>query len=530
MHAARHRARAAHYRARGDANRARFHDARASSAALAFGTTGTRYVFVLAPLNDVAATKLRAVLREATAASPIVAYLQAFSENFGTDKLGHATNVLPAQFNQYSSNKPAALVNIINEFEHARGNAHVHFVICPTQLTKNTGFKAAYETALLQSLGAQFWKELSPTLRAQFVCWLGKPKTRADLDANVTSVQQDGWQSAIPAVFDPMCAFAAFHGPDVLSADAMGAAVSFTPKTDSMLTAQRVSSVHVDENGLPHFKRVEKAGDPSTLRRTWYMHHSLDGLSYHGKTYANGNEKLGDAGSAYAKYLVDAASAAKPLASASSASMVMFQDYPDWDNPWFVKCAMYSSTGDVTLYSVGRPVMAESEKRKYTRPLDKIGAVLAWAKTVKIDETTGAPTMPFADSTGELLTDDETRKVKAVDKGLSDADARNIAIGWARMVREWIGKESARTVTVANCGYPARHGLNPLQHSKVLDLEAFVLPVPDPSRHKDDRLEYDEPTTEPKNVDDLRTGSMIGNSIVVNVVNAAHFKAGTAPH
>ena len=534
MHAARHRARAAHYRALGDAKRARFHDARASSAALAFGApaTGTRYVFVLAPLNDVAATKLRAVLREATADRHIVAYLQAFSENFGTDPLGHATNVLPAQFNQYSSKVPAELVNIINEFDRKRGgNMHVHFVICPTQLTKNGGFKAAYETALLQGLDAPFWKELSPTLRAQFVSWLSKPKTRADLDDRVASVQEGGWQSAIPTVFDPMCAFAAFNGPDVLSADAKKAAVSFMPKTDSMLTAQRVSSVHVDDKGRPHFTRVETDGETSTLGRTWYMHHSLDnlGLSYHGKTYKNGSDKLVDAGSAYAKYLVDAARAAKPRDGASSASMVMFQDYPDWDNPWFVKCAMYSSNGDVTLYSVGRPVMAESEKRKYTAPMKLYQRVMEWSSNVVIDPQGGAPMMPFADSTGtQLLSDDETRKVKAVDKGLSDADARNIAIGWARMVREWILKEvSARTVTVANCGYPARHGLNPLQHSKVLDLEAVVLPVTDSSRHKDDRLEYDEPKTAPDNVEDLRTGSMIGNCIVVN---AARFKAGTAPH
>jgi hypothetical protein len=131
----------------------------------------TDLIFVLAPLNPEAANRIRSSIRQSIReGKKVEVYMQAFTEN-EPDSPITAPNLLPMNFNQYSSDNPGVLVDIINEF---RDHAEVSFYIFPTQTTKNSHFwsRAAKQKMVDMLSGKK--EKVDPWILMAIVTWLLK--------------------------------------------------------------------------------------------------------------------------------------------------------------------------------------------------------------------------------------------------------------------------------------------------------------------------------------------------------------------
>lgn len=189
-----HKAKASAYANAGLSAKARSHSRRAAYYRTAFGAKKKHLIFVLSPLNAAMEAKLDAMLQDKT--RDIEVYIQGFSDpklykyQCGEESMwrkNECTNVLPAQFNQYSSDDPLALVRLMKKH---KDRDNVSFVIVPTQIVKNKSFNDAVKVELKQLLLAN-WSKLDGVVQRKIIAWHNRKtlKTYADLKGEYSSLE-----------------------------------------------------------------------------------------------------------------------------------------------------------------------------------------------------------------------------------------------------------------------------------------------------------------------------------------------------
>lgn len=434
-------------KARSHADRARVYAAHTGSRASSFGGAysfgggengeKTHRIFVLAPLNDEAERKLSEMVAESEAYARIEVYIQGFSEPqmhegvCGTDeskwKDKGCTNVLPAQFNQYCSDDPLALVHLIKRHS---ANERVKFVIMPTQLTKNAAFSEAVVAEHKKLLPSK-WRELDVHTKRKIASWHGIALDPADaVPDRLDNAKKRLEEMKLKPLFDPFVAY-------------------MISRKDTTALSRLDVEVGVSALGMPTMRA--RGGGASNVE-----------LVFH----ATEAEAARD-GAEYARYVWDAMTRAVGWRHDDNFVNSIFQDWSDWDNLVSVRCILASLPGDVTLYSVGRPVAPKCDldfAAKYG------GGLHSWPPC----------------RTGNVVDGD-------VDVTRSTEEAIDVAATWHYVLYEWMRKyyfdagytsryvlspdaaksptkAPVRKIFVVNCGFTKRHGMNPVMHSPIVDI------------------------------------------------------------
>jgi hypothetical protein len=207
-------------------------------------------VFILGPLNALAVAKIKDSIAASTnEGNKVEVYIQAFTE---FDPVFDAKNLTPMNFNQYSSDIPTVLVDIINDEK----NTDVEFYIFPTQTTKNKYFwSKAAQVSFVAKLAGQAGDvdpKIDELIRTSIVTWLKKDddvssggtydlkdKTFAQLQEyardpkSIQSVAEkfstllananpkndpEVLVAIVPPIFDPFCAVCAAHASERMDA------------------------------------------------------------------------------------------------------------------------------------------------------------------------------------------------------------------------------------------------------------------------------------------------------------------------
>jgi hypothetical protein len=416
-----HAGRASAYGQAGNKRKARKHRRRARYYA-AFGAAGkkTHHVFVLSPLNAKAQESLESEVAKYASFEQTIVYIQGFSEPDmkvfapvcpkGADGEfpSSCKNVLPAQFNQYCSDDPLALVKLIGKY---KSNEKVRFVIFPTQLTKNKTFDTALK-ADLKDLIVKSWGKLGKQMQRKFVAWCTpepalatRPKTTEEMERRLVGFNPETLE--MKTLFDPFVAF-------------------YAARTN------RAKTQHVEAFDGPNRMPSLRPADTGNVE-----------VVYHETT-----EDAASDAKAYAEYVAKALTERidnRPDSDATD-EITAFQDHADYDNPIGVRCILSSFSGPVRLYSVGRPVESAG-----------CGDAIKYGKWNGEHVHGSAPTWP---------------PCTHIDAEKSAREAVNVAATWVIVLANWLMKASApnRTITVRNCGYPLRHGMNPKLHSAIVDI------------------------------------------------------------
>ena len=143
-------------------------------------------IFVCGPLSEIAQTNLDDIITDACSdprsAPEISIYLQAFSNveinvlqkgreagMSDEDLKRRLSNILSAQFNQFSSDVPCALVSLINKHSN---NKFVKFHIATTQLTKAPIFAGVMNKVLREGMNAKMHsKSIDPIVLKKYLDW-----------------------------------------------------------------------------------------------------------------------------------------------------------------------------------------------------------------------------------------------------------------------------------------------------------------------------------------------------------------------
>ena len=420
-----HKAKASAYARAGLLEKARSHANRAR--AYAFGGAGkaqkTHRIFVLSPLNDLIAAKLGEMVADAEQEyARIEVYIQGFSEPemhpgvCGADPAGWSgakcTNLLPAQFNQYSSDDPLALVGLINAHKTAK---KVKFVIMPTQLTKNAAFDDAVAAGLQAKLAnAEEWTSVNFHAKRKFMSWHGISQNASDEQARKQLVS-----TRLKPLFDPFVAYMISR--------------KYDDDAENETKLQRLAvSVGTSDLRLPVMKSEEGESNAE--------------LVYH----SNKTDAAKD-GAAYAEYVWAALTGtfrAHDRSYNAKFTNSVVQDWSDWDNLVSVRCILYSLPGDLALYSVGRPVAPTMPKCVYNFKAKYAGG----------DPSTPWPSWPLC-------------SLEAIDIPASSKEAIDVAATWYNILRDWKKEDpNERSFSVSNCGFTGRHGMNPAMHSPIVDI------------------------------------------------------------
>jgi hypothetical protein len=407
-----------------------------------FGTPGsttsgnqegkTHRIFVLSPLNDAAEEKLNEMVNDASGQyGRIEVYIQGFSEpqmhpvcgtEEGNWKDKGCTNILPAQFNQYCSDSPLALVNLINRHSASK---KVKFVIMPTQLTKNGAFSNAVIEGHKTLLPAK-WDMLDMHTKRKIASWHGIAPAEAELPSTKASLMHADMK--FKTLFDPFVAY-------MIGANYDGLANK---------TSLSRLDVEVDANAL---------GMPTMRARGAGSAASNVELVFH--------ENVSDAaldGAAYAQYVWNAITSEISWRRDDAFVNSVLQDWSDWDNLLSVRCILATLSGDLTLYSIGRPVGPKCAPDFYAK---YEGGLHMWPPC----------------RTGEVIDVDVTR---------STEEAIDVATTWYKIMYDWMRKDykepsemrptmsmtakPVRGIFVANYGFTKRHGINPALHSPIVDI------------------------------------------------------------
>ncbi len=207
-------------------------------------------MFILGPLNALAVAKIKDSIAASTnEGNKVEVYIQAFTE---FDPVFDAKNLTPMNFNQYSSDIPTVLVDIINDEK----NTDVEFYIFPTQTTKNKYFwSKAAQVSFVAKLAGQAGDvdpKIDELIRTSIVTWLKKDddvssggtydlkdKTFAQLQEyardpkSIQSVAEkfstllananpkndpEVLVAIVPPIFDPFCAVCAAHASERMDA------------------------------------------------------------------------------------------------------------------------------------------------------------------------------------------------------------------------------------------------------------------------------------------------------------------------
>ena len=160
--------------------------------------------------------------------------MQAFTENEPESPIT-APNLLPMNFNQYSSDNPGALVDIISEFREHTG---VRFYIFPTQTTKNSHFWSVEAKQKMVDMLKHKKDKVDPWILMAIVTWLLKDddiKNKDDKDGKTPGSLRERFDNVhdddagtkgdftkmaeqlqaglipIQAIFDPFCVHCAAY-------------------------------------------------------------------------------------------------------------------------------------------------------------------------------------------------------------------------------------------------------------------------------------------------------------------------------
>jgi hypothetical protein len=417
-----HKAKASAYAHAGLGEKARSHFRRAEHYRTAFGAEKKHIIFVLSPLNAAMQAKLQAMIGEQ--GREIDVYIQGFSNpalytaECGVDERSwrenNCHNLLPAQFNQYSSDDALALNKLMDA---NKGKADVNFFIVPTQIVKNKTFNEAVKVEFKQLL-RENWTALDGFVQRKIIAWHNKLqlKTASEL---ATKVQEFDVSTTLAGLsleplFDP---FVAYILDQYDAADRLFDLVN--------------AEVGEDERRMPTISQSYTRDPPSNVR---FVRHK------------NTQSAVDDA-KKYAQYIMRALTGAIHKSSATDDQNVevsIVQDWADWDNLISVKCILYTVPGRATLYSVGRPVESQG------------CGMLDFAAEWDGSRPSGrAPSWPPCSN---------------VDQKLSTKESINVAATWVAVFRKWRESAPTRTLSVVNAGFTIRHGMNPTMHTPIVDI------------------------------------------------------------
>lgn len=484
----------------------------------------TDIVFILGPLNESAVKKIEDSIAQSTIeGNKVEVYIQAFSE---PDPVFDAGNLLPMNFNQYSSDDPNVLVRIINK---NRGNENVKFYIFPTQTTKNRYFwSKKAQVAFVEALHEQA-QRIDDLILTSIVTWhkkeedVGTHGGSYDLKdmsfeslrnysrnpANINAIVRKLYSSldkfkddievetkAVLAIFDPFCAVCAAHCTE--DGDAKFSKVPGSGKlvarpvlvvANKETTAkERVDGITVSPFDRPRF--VEPQGGTNCFVVTW---------GFAGSTVETLKYAAGVDGVAYITELFSSFAGDTSKGKRSVNRILIVQDYYDYDNKmsvWYIVHAFNAKV--IELYSVTRPVA----DKKVMRVMRESQSAFAFAggytdKPIALTpeaqeewKSREGPTYPVGSpvftttnfNPGHTKFDGAPLTLRMFKDALemteerraeSEAESEQIAYTWYKFIDHMFstGRAGSKQVTwsVTNGGYTSRHGLNPAMHTIIED-------------------------------------------------------------
>ena len=471
--------------------------------------TDTDLIFVLAPLNEEAANRIRSSIRQSIEeGKKVEVYMQAFTENEPGSPIT-APNLLPMNFNQYSSDHPGVLVDIINDF---KGRDSVRFYIFPTQTTKNSHFWSNDAKQKMVDMLKNESGSVDPWILMAIVTWLlkdadikstnYKAPTRqlhqrfTDLDGDLELAKKLD-SSKILAIFDPFCVHCAAYkkGDSVPFGEVPGSgklnAAPVLVEMNTEFTDDEVNKDNLTDQthtrmSRPRFKKADESGN--CYRVGWDTGNTTENAKSDGIEYME-SLLASVRGETYLRRIVN--------------RVLFVQDFYDYDNKFGVWYALVTIGAAIfELYSVSRPV-ADKELMRNIRskfnPLDLdggFGNLQSALGNVAMAEwrTPYPPASPVytqkkfsdiitASKPAAAVTDEHESKVRRVEDHfqayknaiLADHtresldDSKKIAITWyvflCYMVRNkkvgYIGEK----MIVTNGGYTRDHRFNPAMHT-----------------------------------------------------------------
>jgi hypothetical protein len=489
----------------------------------------TDIVFILGPLNASAVEKIKKSIQDSKdAGNKVEVYMQAFTEQ---GKVFTAPNLLPMNFNQYSSDDPNVLVDIIND---NKDEDNVEFYIFPTQTTKNDHFSKNSALPAFKSKIAEKHADIDKLILTSIVTWLKKDEDLEkgghydlkgmDYYALQAYAQNPAIIKTLPGpqpIFDPFCAVCAAHKNvaetstgnmfgNVLS-DVGGSgrivAQKVHVKPDTELTDEEKRTLPIKESPIkrPRFRHTEERSNCFVV--TWGSDEQVEASVL--------TDAAGKDGRAYIEELWASFSGSLREARRIVNRILIVQDYYDYDNKmsvWYILNAFYANVID--LYSVTRPV-AEKEvmrtMREHRGAFDFAGGYAEAIKTSALSPDSqkswgsiypvagpvfternfnagdvtipkGTPTQPTTQRYEPVIFEGEELTFKRFKEALhmtpariaeSDAESGHIAYTWSKFVAHMleynkVGNPDAR-LYVTNGGYTNRHGLNPALHTIIED-------------------------------------------------------------
>lgn len=477
-------------------------------------------IFILSPLNDGAVQKIiDSINRSLREGKNVEVYIQAFTKKDGIGAFA-APNLTPMNFNQYSSDNPLALVEIINGF---KGAENVHFYIFPTQTTKNATFNTACTTALRNLvLDKRELDAIDGWMKAAIVAWGIKEAKNADKTADIVEsltfadLMKDDVSTYLPKwnpqpVFDPFCV----HW-------AVDKQLSGRSKWPVKAHPTEVTVEIVDGMTIPEFDITLPKEHKSNCSYVIWDQAALEAKKAEvTKTLANKDSTVEQKQAAQAdlkkvddemniQVALDAADyigalwesfKQKPRCEPKAAkrkvrNMLILQDYYDYDNKmsvWYL-LYMFEVIGDLELLSITRPVADRDVMIK----MRKNGGAFAYAT----GSAGNKPPTPFAAATREdkwpaapVITkenfDLHVAKILGYDgpnfeqykdaintqsekaRTASEKEAREIRNTWNQWLHRFYenrpNETKPRQFFASNGGYTNRHGLNPVMHTLMED-------------------------------------------------------------
>lgn len=488
-------------------------------------------VFVLAPVNGAADSAIRAEIDAAlTRNVSVEVYMQAFSE---TDPSVSVTpsvgNLLPMNFNQYSSDDPNCLVTIMNAYSKEN---NVTFYIFSTQTTKNSWFLDKCKARMLEKLNALLKStadQISPWILASIVGWLRKDeKDSFARDVNLGRLVENWrvflveiiWRLnldnnanghlPVQPIFDPFCVhWASYKGT---AGGPTAKPIPVIPYSDDTAPSSKESGY--GEMNRPRFRRAVEGETTNCFSVTWELEGAADD-----EDAKKAVKKAVEADAV--KYIDDLWNSFKVGSQVSRSArrkvlkVFVEQDYYDYDNRMGVWYAVDSiDAASVSLFSVSRPVADRSTMIDMRR---NAGGGAPWQYTpffgpgtkphlitASEEDVRAFPMWPvllekeYASRAAAVNSDGAMRarrdgttlgpfgsvpktvsdlKTKLYDWPATQLESSAIAYTWIAFLCHYIQERSAATGfaytdnswKVTNGGYTSRHGMHPVMHTLVDD-------------------------------------------------------------
>jgi hypothetical protein len=478
-------------------------------------------IFVLSPLNDGAVQKIMSSINQSTTkGKQVEVYIQAFTKKDGIGAFT-APNLTPMNFNQYSSDNPLALVEIINSFKSEQSYENVHFYIFPTQTTKNATFNTACTTALRNLvLNTNELRAIDDWMKAAIIAWGIKEAKNADKTTDIveslkfTDLKGDvstylpNWTPQ--AVFDPFCVYWAVdkqlsgrskwpvkaHPTEVTVETVNGMKIpefditlpkehksncSYVIWDQAALEAKKAALTQILGNTEATDNQIQAArADLKKVEDEMNIQVALDAADYIGELWESFKQRP---------------RCERKAAKRRVRNMLIVQDYYDYDNKmsvWYL-LYMFEVIGELELLSITRPVA----NRKVMSKMRKNGGAFAYAGSAPTPVQAASPDDKWP--AAPVITEENFNKHVAAmrKKGVYDGpesfkdykaaidplstealaasskEAEEIANTWAQWLDHFYAtrtdlKPKGR-YTCTNGGHTNRHGLNPVMHTLMED-------------------------------------------------------------